>query len=114
MPTMSLGTEALWALVRPHTGEQYEVRPNSRGKGADVTALVLCERGSFFVKACRDRPGGRRASIVRERLVNSSVRAVAPTLRWHVEGDDWVVLGFDVVDGRSADSHPAHLTSPRS
>ncbi|WP_432035559.1 phosphotransferase [Streptomyces cucumeris] len=95
--------ERLWALVREHTGEQYEVRPTSRGKGSDVTALVTCERGSFFVKACRNRPGGRRASIVRERMVNPSVRAVSPALRWNAEDDAWIVLGFEVVEGRSSD-----------
>ncbi len=98
--------ERLWALVREHTGEQYEVRPISRGQGADVTALASCERGSFFVKACRNRPGGRRASIARECLVNPVVRTVSPALRWQAEDDDWIVLGFEVVEGRSSDFSP--------
>ncbi|EPD90906.1 hypothetical protein HMPREF1486_05617 [Streptomyces sp. HPH0547] len=103
---MSPDAEALWALVRPHTGEQHSVRPTTHGHGSDVTALVEGEYGPVFVKACRNRPGGRRASIVRERLVNPSVRALSPELRWHVEDDEWIALGFEVVEGRSADFGP--------
>ncbi|MEU8683122.1 hypothetical protein [Streptomyces sp. NPDC048611] len=100
-----IDTEALWALVRPHTGEQHAIEP-TRGNGSDVTALVKCEHGPVFVKACANRPGGRRASIVRERLVNAAVRPVSPALRWHAENDDWIALGFDVVEGRSSNFGP--------
>ncbi|MEU8914796.1 phosphotransferase [Streptomyces nigrescens] len=99
-------TETLWALVHPHTGDQYDVRPTGRGNGSDVTALVECDNGPVFVKACRNRPGGRRASLIRERLVNPSVRAVSPALRWQEEDDTWMALGFEVVEGRSADFAP--------
>ncbi|GFE13554.1 hypothetical protein Sgleb_16010 [Streptomyces glebosus] len=98
--------EALWELVRPHTGEQHAIEPTSRGNGSDVTALVQADNGPVFIKACGNRPGGRRASIIRERLVNPSVRAVSPALRWHAKNDDWIALGFEVVDGRSSDFGP--------
>ncbi|MEU5301774.1 hypothetical protein ACH4YO_23465 [Streptomyces noursei] len=101
-----IDTEALWALVRPHTGEQHTIEPTSRGNGSDVTALVQAEHGPVFVKACANRPGGRRASIIRERLVNPAVQSVSPALRWHAENDDWIALGFEVVEGRSSDFGP--------
>ncbi|MFF8369055.1 phosphotransferase [Streptomyces lydicus] len=101
-----IDTEALWALVRTHTGEQHTIEPTSRGNGSDVTALVQAEHGPVFVKACANRPGGRRASIIRERLVNPAVKSVSPALRWHAENDDWIALGFEVVEGRSSDFGP--------
>lgn len=105
-------TQALWKLVGPYTGEQHDVQPTKRGNSSDVTALVQCENGPVFVKACRNRPGGRRASIIRERLVNPSVRALSPTLRWHAEDDAWIVLGFEVVEGRSSDFAPGSADLP--
>lgn len=113
MDNGSPGTEALWALVRPHTGEQQAVEPTSSGNGSDVTAVVTCEHGPVFVKACRNRPGGRRASIVRERLVNPSVHTVSPKLRWHAQDDTWIALGFESVQGRSSDFTPGSADLPR-
>ncbi|WP_411129858.1 phosphotransferase [Streptomyces sp. x-19] len=98
--------QAVWNLVRPYTGEQRDVQPTGRGYGADVTALVQCENGPVFVKACRNRPGGRRASLIRERLVNPYVRAVSAELRWHAEDAEWIALGFEAIEGRSADFAP--------
>jgi hypothetical protein len=103
---MPSDTESLWTLVRSHTGDQDSVRLTAHGHSSDVTALVQCEQGPFFVKACRNRPGGRRASIIRERLVNPAVRALSPELRWHIEDDEWIALGFEVVEGRSSDFRP--------
>ncbi|WP_234017472.1 protein kinase [Streptomyces sp. FxanaC1] len=77
-----------------------------------MTALVQAEHGPVFVKACANRPGGRRASIIRERLVNPAVRAVSPALRWHAENDDWIALGFEVVEGRSSDFAPGSPDLP--
>ncbi|MFK4189573.1 phosphotransferase [Streptomyces sparsogenes] len=100
-------SESLWALVRPFTGELCDVQPTTRGNSSDVTALVTCETGPLFVKACRNRPGGRRASLVRERLVNPSVSGVvSPALRWHAEGDEWLALGFDVIEARPSRFEP--------
>ncbi|MGW7572534.1 hypothetical protein [Streptomyces sp. NPDC054765] len=107
-----IDNEALWTLVRPHTGEQHAIVPTSRGNGSDVTALVEGEHGPVFVKACANRSGGRRASVIRERLVNPSVRAVSPALRWHAKNDDWIALGFEVVQGRSSDFGPKSWDLP--
>ncbi|WP_247746290.1 phosphotransferase [Streptomyces oryzae] len=112
MDTIPTGTESLWTLVRPHTGNQHDVRPISRGNGADVTAVTRCEHGPFFVKAVRNRAGGRRASLIRERLVNPSVRAISPALRWHAEDDEWIALGFEAVEGRPSNFEPGSADLP--
>ncbi|MGY4959001.1 phosphotransferase [Streptomyces nigrescens] len=95
-----------WTLIHPHTGDLTDFRPTSRGFSSDVTALIECEKGRFFVKAVPNRPGGRRDSIIRERLINPAVRPISPALHWHVEDDTWVALGFDVIDGRGSDFAP--------
>ncbi|MFD3582017.1 phosphotransferase [Streptomyces sp. NPDC058683] len=77
-----------------------------RGFSSDMTAVVDCARGPFFVKAMRNRPGGRRKSLIRERQINRYLGHISPPLLWDVEAEDWLVLGFEVVDGRSSDFAP--------
>jgi hypothetical protein len=101
-----LAVPELWALVRPFTGEAVRVQPTARGFSSDVSAVVTCEKGPFFVKAIRNRPGGRRDSIIRERLINPYVCPVSPALRWDAEDDEWIVLGFEAVEGRSSGFEP--------
>ncbi|MHC0430797.1 protein kinase [Streptomyces sp. O3] len=101
-----------WALIRPYTGELVNSRPAEHGFGSDLTAVVDCERGPFFVKAMRNHPGGRRNSIIREREVNPYVQPISPALRWSTENEEWIVLGFAVVDGRKADFTPGSPDLP--
>lgn len=108
----STTTDGVWALARPHTGEQYDVQPTDAGNVSDVTALVKCEKGQFFVKAMRNRPGGRLSSLLREAAVNTSVRAVTPQLLWRIEDDDWVALGFEVIDARRSSFKPGSKDLP--
>ncbi|MCX4910166.1 hypothetical protein [Streptomyces sp. NBC_00878] len=105
-------TSEIRALIRPHTGELTDIQRTSRGFSSDVTALVNCEEGPFFVKAVRNRPGGRRDSITRERLINPFVCPLSPALRWHAEGEDWIALGFELVEGRSSDFGPGSSDLP--
>ncbi|MEV5509202.1 hypothetical protein [Streptomyces orinoci] len=107
-----LPSRDFWALVQPHTGNLAGTRPVPGGHSSDVTALVEGEKGRFFVKAVPNRPGGRRDSIVRERLINPAVVPVSPALRWHAEDDEWIVLGFDFVEGRSASFEPGSPDLP--
>ncbi|MEU6170469.1 protein kinase [Streptantibioticus parmotrematis] len=96
----------LWGLIRPHTGAVRTARRTARGFGSDLTALVEAEKETFFVKAVRNRPGGRRDSIERERLVNAAVRPLSPALNWHAQNAEWIALGFEAVDGRPARIEP--------
>ncbi|MFF5720248.1 phosphotransferase [Streptomyces buecherae] len=92
-----------WSLIHPFTGKRTSVHRTERGFGSDFTAVVECEKGPFFVKAMRNRQGGRRSSILRERAIASTVRPIAPALVWEAEDDDWIVLGYEVVSERRAD-----------
>ena len=94
------------ALIRPHAGDVTEIQPTARGYSSDLTALVKCENGPIFVKAMRNRRGGRRASILRERLINPFVQPISPAVRWCAQDDEWIVLGFEVVDGRRSHFDP--------
>lgn len=93
-------------LIQEHTGPVVEIRRTERGSSSDLTAVVDCARGPFFVKVMRNRPGGRLKSLLRERRINAYLGHLSPRLLWDVEAEDWVVLGFEVVDGRSADFAP--------
>ncbi|GAA4236570.1 hypothetical protein GCM10022254_46550 [Actinomadura meridiana] len=100
---MSLPGPEFASLIRQYTGDVGHVRPSELGTMSDLTALVECEAGPFFIKAVRNKPGGRRDSLVRERLINPHVRPLSPSLLWHTQDDDWIALGFEVVEGRPAD-----------
>lgn len=100
------------ALIRPHTGELAGMQRTARGFSSDLTAMADCEKGPFFVKAVRNRPGGRRDSITREKLINPYVSPPSPALRWHAEDEHWIVLGFEAVDGRSSDLTPGSSDLP--
>ncbi|MBA2806930.1 hypothetical protein E0500_005590 [Streptomyces sp. KM273126] len=101
-----LPEEAILPLIREHTGPIAESRRTERGFSSDLTAIVDCANGPYFVKAMRNRPGGRRKSLIRERQINAYLGHISPPLLWDVEAEDWLVLGFEVVDGRSADFAP--------
>lgn len=94
------------SLIRPHTGDLLVLQRTARGHGSDLTALATGEKGRWFVKAVRNRPGGRRDSLIREELINPCVRPVSPPVVWRAENDEWLVLGFEYVDARHADFAP--------
>ncbi|WP_432036631.1 phosphotransferase [Streptomyces cucumeris] len=104
--------QELWSLLHPYTGHLTDVERASRGFSSDLTALIRCERGPFFVKAMRNRPGGRRDSLVREALINPAVRQVSPALLWRAEDEEWIALGFEVVEGRPAAFGPGSPDLP--
>lgn len=110
--TRELPGPEFWALIHPHTGAVHSAERTARGYSSDLTALIDCERGRFFVKAMRNRPGGRRDSILREREIGPSVEPVSPTVRWQAEDGRWIVLGFEAVSGRRADFAPGSPDLP--
>ncbi|MFG2936576.1 hypothetical protein [Streptomyces sp. NPDC048282] len=101
-----LPESAILPLIEEHTGPVTGIRRTERGFSSDLTAVVDCAKGPFFVKAMRNRPGGRRKSLIRERRINAYLGHISPPLLWDVEAEDWLVLGFEVLDGRSADFAP--------
>ncbi|WP_067805824.1 hypothetical protein [Actinomadura formosensis] len=97
------GPARLAEALYPHTGALISVEPTERGFSSDLTALVTGEKGAWFVKAVRNRPGGRRDSLVREGLINPWVHPISPAVQWQAESPEWIALGFEIVRGRHAD-----------
>jgi len=108
----SLPGPEFWAQVHPHTGDVTDIQRTVRGCMSDLTAVVECEKGPVFIKAVRNRQGGRLDSLDRERLINPFVRPFSPELLWHSKAGEWAVLGFEVVKGRSADFAPGSADLP--
>jgi hypothetical protein len=94
-----------WELVHTRSGEIHEARHTEHGSTSDVTALVRSESGSVFVKATRATRGqGHVKSIEREAAINPYVPS--PKLLWTLRQDGWIILGFEVVDGRESNFDP--------
>ncbi|MFF1697450.1 protein kinase [Streptomyces sp. NPDC058257] len=74
--------------------------------------LVEGALGRVFVKGIANRAGGRRDSIIRERLINEAVHPLSPRLLWHAENDQWIALGFELVNGRPSDFAPCSVDLP--
>ncbi|TDE25238.1 protein kinase [Actinomadura sp. 6K520] len=106
------GLAGLAATLHPHTGALVSVEPTERGNLSDLTALVMGEKGEWFVKAVRNRAGGRRDSLVREGLINPFVRPISPTVLWQAESPEWIALGFEAVRARHADLSPGSPDVP--
>lgn len=92
-------------LIWPYTGNVELVGHDSRSF-TDLTMVLDADGGRVFVKAMRNRPGGRRDQLLREREINPFVREFAPRLLWSAENEDWTALGFEYVTGRQADYSP--------
>ncbi|GAA0434281.1 protein kinase [Streptomyces luteireticuli] len=101
-------------LIRPYTGEVTKVHIPKQGFTTEFAAVIDSEKGPFFVKAMFNRPGGRKDSILRERAINPYVQPLSPRLLWSVGGDDagWIILGFEVIDGRGLDFEPGSPDLP--
>ncbi len=103
-----------WVFLPPHIRAEVERRLGSpvtdavsqtSGFTPGFASVLTCADGSrHFVKA---------ASIVAQQMFADAYReearklallpddVPAPRLRWVHDGDDWVVLGFEYVDGRA-------------
>ncbi|MFD6437755.1 protein kinase [Streptomyces venezuelae] len=96
-----------WDLIQPEIGKHSCAEITERGFGSDFTAVVEGENGPVFVKAMCNRPGGRRDSILRERDISTTVAySVAPPLLWHRENGEWIILGYEVIEGRRCNFKP--------
>lgn len=93
-------------LIRPHTGDVTRVERPARGFSSDYAAIIHAQHGQFFVKATFNEPGWRLESLMKERDIAPFVRPVAPRLLWSVDGEGWVILGFEVVNGRMTSFDP--------
>ncbi|GAB3207012.1 hypothetical protein SAMN02745673_04947 [Marinactinospora thermotolerans DSM 45154] len=99
-------------LIRPHTGHITRTRVVTGGYGTATTFTVTAERGTWFVKATPNRPGGHLDAARREAAVGPFVTTVSPEIRFTVEDPDWFVVGFEHIDARPADFTPGSPDLP--
>ncbi|WP_030569931.1 aminoglycoside phosphotransferase family protein [Streptomyces aureocirculatus] len=99
-------------LIHPYTGDVTRVRRPASGFSSDYAAIIHAEHGQFFVKGMFNDPGARLESLTKERDISPFVQSVAPQLLWSVDGEGWVVLGFEVVDGRMSVFDPGTTDLP--
>lgn len=99
---------ALRALIERHTGPLKALTATEHGNDSDVTALAEGSQSTVFVKAMRNRAGGRRDSLLREIAIAPHLAQLAPQFQWAETGEEhaWVVGGWEAVDGRTADLRP--------
>ena len=102
-----------WPFLPPHLRAWIERRCGSpvvsaisqtSGFTPGFASVLTCEDGSkHFVKAASVRAQKVFADSYREEARKLSALPdglPAPGLCWQYDGDDWVVLGFEYVDGR--------------
>lgn len=84
------------------------------GSVAAFTAAVDAEHGSFFCKGVIAEGGPALRGARTEAALNPCLpAAIVPRLRWTVETDKWLVLGFEQVRGHHADLSPNSSALPR-
>jgi hypothetical protein len=95
--------EQVRAAVHAQAGEVYQADTITSGLNSAFTARLRTSSGVVFTKGVRsDRAAAQR----READVNPHVQPFVPRLRWQVDIAGWHLLGFDHLDGRSANLGP--------
>lgn len=91
--------------VVAHTGHITTATPVTGGVNSALTATLDTEQGRFFCKAVT--ADSRMAWMHRNELtVHPVLPDIAPALRWNVDQDGWLLLGFEHVTGHHPDLSP--------
>ncbi|MDQ0761947.1 aminoglycoside phosphotransferase [Streptomyces canus] len=94
--------QAARQAVEIQTGRIKGARTTGGGINSGVAAVLDGEGGPVFVKGIpREHP--QAVSQAREVAVAPYLPAACPRLLWHLEAGGWVLLGYEVIDGRHAD-----------
>lgn len=94
--------------IERETGPVAATESPSAGRNSDFSATLRAATGPVFCKAIADANGRRGRMHRHEADINPWLPStVAPRLRWQVETDSWLALGFDHVSGRHADLSPS-------
>lgn len=89
--------------VQEYTGHIERVEPVAAGSTADVAATIHTPAVTQFRKGVRV-PSAKAWMYRNEARVNNALpHSIVPDIRWTVEKDGWLLLGFDYADGRHAD-----------
>ncbi|BFU44968.1 phosphotransferase [Krasilnikovia sp. MM14-A1004] len=93
---------AVRAAIEQRVGGVAGVRPVATGSVSDLVAVLDTRDGQYFCKAVDgDNPLGWMHR--NEARLNSYLPDRVPRLRWRIEQDGWLLLGFDHVPGRHPD-----------
>lgn len=98
--------EAVRHEVGRRCGPIGKVRPVAAGMNNAATGVLELDSGGgpVFFKGLRiDDP---RVWMYRNEVTAAEAGAPGPALRWVVEADEWILLGWDHIDGRHADLGP--------
>lgn len=88
--------------IEGQTGPVKGYFADREAAGCVLGGFLTTERGPVFMKAT---PAGsvRARSLVQEAAVTMHLPPLCPRLVWRVEAGGWLVLGFEAVDGYTAD-----------
>lgn len=93
-------------LVETHVGRVTSVETVDAGSVRDLAATLHTESGAIFCKGIRD-DAPFAWTLRNEAKVNPWLpRALAPALRFNIEAEGWLLVGFDHVTGRHPDLSP--------
>jgi hypothetical protein len=99
------------SAVHECTGPVLAATIVSTGANSGLAVKLHTQTGPVFVKGILlDHPQVKTQA--READVNSYLPPSAPMLLWHVQAGGWDLLGFQLVDGRSADFAPGSTDLP--
>lgn len=91
--------------ISARTGPITTGRAATDGQNSPLAAVLETRDGKVFVKGL---PSGHRLVITqaREAAAAPLVKGISPALLWQFDEAGWNVLGFEHIDGRSADYRP--------
>ncbi len=97
--------------VERHTGPILEAFPVETGSISEVVAVLETSHGRIFCKgASAENPMGWMHR--NEARINPYLPTQMPRLRWQVDAEGWLLLGFDYVHGRRPDLAPGSPDLP--
>ncbi|MQY15155.1 hypothetical protein SRB5_53330 [Streptomyces sp. RB5] len=97
--------------VADKTGPIRAARTANGGMNSAVAVVLDTETGPLFVKGIpQDHP--QAASQRREAAINPYLPRSCPWMYWHIETGGWILLGYEVIDGRHADYTPGSSDLP--
>ena len=91
--------------ISARTGPVTSGRAVTDGQNSPLAAVLETRDGKVFVKGL---PSGHRMVITqaREAAAAPLVKGISPELLWQFDEAGWNVLGFEHIDGRSAEYRP--------
>lgn len=89
--------------VQERTGHIEKVEPVAAGSIANVAVIIHASDVAQFCKGIEVASPDAWMFRNEARVNGSLPQSIVPRLRWTVEKDGWLLLGFDHADGRHAD-----------